>query len=255
MHVLILEDEIPAFEKLRTHLSKYLEGDLTYDWGRTKEEALFFLSSKHNYDLIFADIQLLDGNSFDVFETRPPKIPIIFCSAYDAYMLEAFKSNGIAYILKPYGQQEIVEAFKKYETLFANKQDQPLTAELFAELKESIRSAEKQYKNRFIIKTAKGLYVLETDQITLVEAKGDFCKLYDATGKTHLYSASIGNLYNKLDPKSFFRINRSQLVHIKYIEQIESYFKNRLLITVKAADTKVMTSSRITADFRLWLDG
>lgn len=124
MHILILEDEIPAYEKLELYLTEYFESDLTLDWSRSVNEATALLS-KHQYDLILSDIQLLDGNAFDLFDQMPISSPIIFCTAYDTFLLDAFKTNGIAYILKPYSKEELSEALRKYETLIALPKNTP----------------------------------------------------------------------------------------------------------------------------------
>ena len=249
MHILIIEDEIPAFEKLRMYIAHHLKGDFTYDWARSITETHHFLET-HQYAIIFSDIQLLDGLSFEVFEKTTIKTPIIFCSAYDAYLLDAFKSNGIAYILKPYNQDDISQAFSKYTSLFIEQ----VNHQIYSDIKVSLSENSTTYKKRFVIKSKKGLHLLQSVNIVLIQAEGDFCKLIDSEGNTHLYSQNIGTIYAALDPHQFFRINRSQVIQLSYILEIESHFKNRLLLRMKGIKEKVMTSSGTTANFRLWLD-
>lgn len=253
MHILIIEDEIPAFEKLRTHMAHHFNDDFTYDWARSITETIHFLET-HTYDLIFSDIQLLDGVSFEVFEKVTITTPIIFCSAYDEYLFKAFKSNGIAYILKPYNQDDIEQAFLKYKTLFSVDKNATHGIKVFSDIKYEIQSKSGIYKKIFVIKSKKGIHLLETAKIALVVAEGDFCKLINCEGKTHLYSQNIGSIYATLDPSKFFRINRSQLVQLEYILEMENHFKNRLLLSVQGVKEKAMTSSGTTANFRLWLD-
>ncbi|MEP0263496.1 LytTR family DNA-binding domain-containing protein [Dokdonia sp.] len=253
MYLLIIEDEIPAFEKLRAHMNHHFNDDFTYDWARSITEATHFLET-HTYDLIISDIQLLDGVSFEIFENVTIKTPIIFCSAYDEYLFKAFKSNGIAYILKPYNQEDITQAFLKYKTLFNTEKNNVPDVKVFSEIKDEIKSISSVYKKRFVIKSKKGIHLLETEKIAVVVAEGDFCKLIDCEGKTHLYSQNIGSIYATLDPSKFFRINRSQLVQLNYILEMENHFKNRLLLNVQGVKEKVMTSSGTTANFRIWLD-
>ena len=253
MHLLLVEDEIPAFEKLRSYLAMQLDNNFSYDWARSNTEIKSFLSLETHYDLIFSDIQLLDGISFDAFKQVSIKVPIIFCTAYDSYLLEAFSINGIAYILKPYTLDDIAIAFTKYETLFKSSTDL-FSIKVIDELKQSLLNTSYNYKKQFIIKTTKGIHILETKRIVMVEAKGDFCKLIDSDGKTHLYSQNIGSLYLSLNPRQFFRINRSQVVHLPFIKKIENHFKNRLLLTLQTVCKPVKTSSATTANFRVWLD-
>ena len=253
MRVLIIEDEIPAFEKLRSLITTVLKDDLQYDWARSVVEATHFLSSTTDYELIFSDIELLDGNVFEVLDDGLMATPIIFCTAYDEYLLKAFKSNGIAYILKPYTLDDVSNAFNKYRTLFKDKADL-LSLQVINELKQSLRDTNHNYKSQFVIKTKKGIHILETTNIAIIEAKGDFSKLTDCGGKIYLYSQSIGSIYASLNPRQFFRINRSQVVHLAYILKMEHHFKNRLLLTLKGISETVMTSSATTPDFRAWLD-
>ena len=114
MNMLILEDEIPAYEKLLKHLKLEFQTEIQHDWARSVQEGESFLRRANSYELILADIELLDGTSIDLFKKIKGDCPIIFCSAYDEYLFEAFQSNGIAYILKPYTQEDIHRAFSKY---------------------------------------------------------------------------------------------------------------------------------------------
>ena len=253
MYILIVEDEIPAFEKLRSYLSNYFKSAFRYDWARSVVELEHFLASDSIYDFIISDIQLLDGHVFETYENRKIHFPIIFCSAYDEYLLKAFQSNGIAYILKPYTKEDIERAFTKYHTLFKN----PLHAiepSIFNKLQLALNKTETQYKSQFIIKNRKELYLLEVATIALIEAKGCFCKITNNQGAVFLYSQSIGNVYANLNPRLFFRINRSQLVQLQYIKRIQNHFKNRLQLTLDGVKEPVLTSSSTTADFRVWLD-
>lgn len=254
MNVLIIEDEIPAFEKLRSLIAMRLDVNFTYDWARSVTEAKHFLgSSSCDYSIVFSDIELLDGNAFEIFDSIAITIPIIFCSAYDEYLFKAFKSNAIEYILKPYTIDDIALALAKYENLFKSDTD-VFSTKVINELRQSLHSKSDNYKKQFIIKTSKGIHIVETQAIALIEAKGDFCKLIDSKGKTHLYSQNIGGIYAALNPKQFFRVNRSQVVHLPFIERIENHFKNRLKLRLKGVSQPILTSSATTADFRVWLD-
>ena len=252
IRILLLEDEIPAFEKLRSYLTLYFKNGFHYDWGRSVSEAKHFLTSETKYAFIISDIKLLDGHVFDVYDNLDLKIPIIFCSAYDEYLFKAFKTNGIAYILKPYTQEDIAAALDKHQILFSNTL-KGISVDVLRQLKETVQS-EQVYKEQFVIKTKKGIHLLETAAISCIEAQGDFCKLIDHKGKTHLYSQSIGLIYAQLDPKVFFRINRSAVVQLPFIEKIDNYFKNRLKLSITGLKNQVITSSSTTADFRRWLD-
>lgn len=113
MKILILEDEIPAYQKLTNCLVNFFEQQAQHDWARSNSDGRKFLS-ENSYDFILSDIQLLDGISFDLFDEIKTDIPIIFCSAHDDYLFRAFNTNGIAYILKPYSQDEFNKAITDY---------------------------------------------------------------------------------------------------------------------------------------------
>ncbi len=253
MYILILEDEIPAYEKLLANLNAYFDKDITHDWARSNEKAAMFLS-ENKYDVILSDIQLLDGISFDVFNSVAINCPIIFCSAHDEYLFQAFRTNGIAYILKPYTKDDVKQALQKFQSFFKTENYQPIRNETIDLLKTALKLEEIHYKKRFVIKKSKGIQLLNVSDISLIEASGDFCMAIDNTGKKYPISHNLSSIFEMLNPLKFFRINRSQIVHIEYIENIESHFKNRLLIQLSGIKEKAMTSSSTTSDFRKWLE-
>jgi len=253
MRILILEDEIPAYQKLLKFLNDYFEGDIAHDWARSIHDGKAFLKTEE-YSLILSDIQLLDGVSFNLYDEVSVNCPIIFCSAYDEYLFQAFNTNGIAYILKPYSKKDFNKALEKYKSLFAQGQNTTLDTNTIQFLKQALQEEQKQYKKRFVVKRSKGIQLLNVTDISIIEASGDFCIVTDKNGKRHPIQEKIGMLAEKLNPKKFFKINRSQIVHIECIETIENHFKNRLLLKMVGYKEKVMTSSSNTSDFRKWLE-
>ncbi len=253
MNILILEDEIPAYQKLLSHLDNFFGEPIFHDWSRSVADGRAFLNN-NKYDFILSDIQLLDGTSFDLFNTVKVECPIIFCSAHDEYLFQAFNTNGVAYILKPYSQDDFKKALEKYQSLFKQGIYNPLDSTTIIALKSAIQEEQTQYKKRFVIKRAKGIQLLNVTDISLIAASGDFCIATDLSGKTHPVLEKIGVIPEQLNPKKFFRINRSQILHIEYIETIENHFKNRLLIKLKGVKEKVMTSSAATSEFRKWIE-
>jgi len=253
LNILILEDEVPAYEKLVAHLTDYFNEEVSHDWSRSVSEGKAFLEN-NTYDFILSDIQLLDGLSFDIFDKTDTKYPIIFCSAHDEYLLDAFNTNGIAYILKPYAKKEFSAALKKYEILFRQGNYTSLNSSIVDTLKQALSEEQNSYRNRFVIKKSDGIKLLKTSDISVVMASGDFCIAIDHKNKKHTISESIGRIDEQLSPKKFFRINRSQIVNIDYIDKIENHFKNRLVISIKGSNEKIMTSTRRTTEFRTWLE-
>ncbi|CAL2102783.1 Response regulator transcription factor [Tenacibaculum sp. 190130A14a] len=253
MYILILEDEIPAYQKLINYLTSSFGENFSHDVARSNAEGKTLLL-KNSYDFILSDIQLLDGISFDLFDEVSIDVPIIFCSAHDEYLFKAFNTNGIAYILKPYSKSDFNKAIEKYESLFKQGNYKKLNANTLSNLKSALQEENTSYKKRFVIKKTKGIQLLNVGDISLIEAAGDFCIATDAKGKRHTISQTLSSIFSQLNPARFFKINRSEIISIDYIETIESHFKNRLLITLKGVNEKPMTSSSTTADFRKWLE-
>ena len=253
MKILILEDEIPAYQKLVSFVNDYFEEEIPHHWARSISDGKSFLRD-NTYDFILSDIQLLDGVSFDLFNDVSINTPIIFCSAHDDYLFQAFNTNGIAYILKPYTESDFKKAVEKYQSLFKQGHYTALNQETITELKSALKDEQTHYKKRFVIKKAKGIQLLNVSEITKIEASGDFCIASDLKGKKHTISQNLGTINEQLQPNKFFKINRSEIICIDAIENIESYFKNRLLITIAGLKEKVMTSSSTTSDFRKWLE-
>ena len=253
MKILILEDEIPAYQKLTKCLDSFFDIKISQDWARSLVDGAQLLK-ENSYDFILSDIQLLDGLSFDLFNKVTIDAPIIFCSAHDDYLFQAFNTNGIAYILKPYSQEDFNNAILKYQSLFKKGDYTALDNSTIDALKSALQEEHTTYKKRFVIKKASGIQLLNAVDIALISASGDFCLVNDKEGKRHTISQNLGNIHPQLNPKKFFKINRSEIINIDFIEKIESHFKNRLLISINNHKEKVMTSSSTTADFRKWLE-
>ncbi|NER15369.1 hypothetical protein GWK08_18080 [Leptobacterium flavescens] len=149
--------------------------------------------------------------------------------------------------LQKKNEDELSQAQVNSELLFKN-------LDLFKSIKQTVFSKKRDYKKRFVIKKTTGLLLLDSSNLSVVEAMGDSCKLIDVEGKVHLFSQNISKVLETLDPKDFFRINRSQIINIDHIVNIENHFKNRLLLQMKGVSEKMMTSSSKTSDFRLWLE-
>ncbi len=253
MKILIFEDEIPAYEKLRAHIENTLPNAEYLGWARSIHEAKLLLNKHQQIDLIFSDIELLDGKSLSVFEEIKVNCPIIFCTAFDQYLLQAFKTNGIAYLLKPYDKTSFDEALGKYKSLFKTSKKK-LDPGLISELKLILESERESYKTRFSIKKKGGIKLLSVNDIICIQANGDFCFANDVKREKHIINSSLSLVENKLNPKQFFRINRSEIINIDCIEKIEASFKNKLAIKMKAFDETLYTSSSKTKSFRAWLD-
>lgn len=251
--VLIIEDEIPARKKLKRFLEQLdTPVDIVAEID-TVVSAIQFLES-NRMDVIFSDIELLDGSAFDIYGQVPTDCPIIFTTAYDQFWMNAFESNGIAYLLKPFSQERFQKAWDKF--LVLRKSASP-DSSLLSKLKDILESnpIKQSYKKRFTITTRQGIYFVETEDILFFSVDAGVVVAIDNTGKKHvLNETTLHEIGMCLNPQDFFRINRSELVHKKYIEKLERYSKNVLAIKIKGYEDYLKTSQSNTADFRAWLE-
>ncbi|MCE7993481.1 MAG: response regulator transcription factor [Roseivirga sp.] len=253
LKILVLEDEQRAGEKLLDLIDE-MAGDALTDWKRSVAEGIDYLKT-HQPDLIFSDIELLDGSSFEIYDRIKPRCPIIFCTAYDKFYLEAFNTNGIAYLLKPYTREQVMEAWQKYQLLFEqNIAPEPaISPALLREFKTLI-NREQQYKRTFTVKKRDGVFLLKVDEIAYFQAQGDFVVGIDRLGKKHILNYSLSAIEEAIDPKQFFRINRSEIVNIDSILKYDAYTKNRLVITLGRPAVNLYTTNSRTPEFRSWVE-
>ena len=251
--ILIIEDEIPARKKLKRFIQELETATAVLAEIDTVETAIDFLKN-NKVDLIFSDIELRDGNTFEIYQQVPLSCPIIFATAYDQFWMNAFETNGIAYLLKPYSKEQFQKAWDKF-LLFQNSpsSDINILSNLTKLLEQNF--AEKSFKKRFTVRTNHGIYFLDTENITFFEAKEGVVFAFDSVGKKHLLNeSSLKEIEELLNPSDFFRVNRSELVHKQHIEKIERYAKNTLAIKMKGNEKYLKTSQSNTPAFREWLE-
>ena len=255
MKVIILEDETPAFNKLSKYLLEYNPKVEIIAWYRSVEEALQEQELFNHCDLLISDIKLLDGNSFTVFQQLKIYCPIIFCTAYNKYMQDAFKTNGISYLVKPYSQVAFNEAMQKYDRFFHKKSTTPINKDTLASIEQILEKNIKAYKQRFSVKKRDGIIIKSTSDILYFQASGDFCTFVDNKGEKHSINYKISDLEHLLNPKVFFRINRSEIINIEAIKKVEPFFKNKMKIRLHNNENTFTTSGARTPMFRQWLNG
>ncbi len=251
--VLIIEDEIPARKKLRRFISELHAEIRIVAEIETVSAGIDFLK-RHSVDLIFSDIELLEGNAFDIFSQVSVTCPVIFTTAYDQFWMNAFESNGIDYLLKPFSRERFQKSWDKFLLLRHSDSRDIDAINMFSEfIKKSL--AEKQYKKRFTIHTRQGIFFLETENILFFEASQGVVFVYDTHGKKHLLTgSSLKGIEEQSDPDQFFRINRSELIQRRHIEKIGYYSKNSLAIKLKGYEKQLITSQSNTALFREWVE-
>ncbi len=253
MDILVLEDEKIAAQNIIRILSNYFEEEIFIQWVQSVEQGLKYLRNNEDPDLILSDIELLDGQVFSLYQQYEVQSPIIFTTAYDQFLLDAFQTNGIAYLLKPFTEEDLSSALDKYLKLFKSNKQTYLDSGMILQLKNALTDASKEFKTRFTIKKSNGIILVETKDIAYFLAQNELVYCIDNHNKKHVINYRMSDLEEVLNPSQFFRINRSEIVNINYIEKMEAYFGNRLSITLRGQKETLKTSGPKTAAFRRWL--
>lgn len=251
-NVLIIEDEPQAVQRLQTLVEELMPGISILAKIDSVEKSVKWLTSHDVPDLIFMDIQLADGISFQIFEHCEVVSPVIFTTAYDEYALRAFKVNSIDYILKPVDKDDLHAALKKYHSLRAVKDS---SKEILENIGEAVRMLTRKYKTRFVLKVGEHLRSIEVSDVLFFYSleKATFASLGDS--RKHIVDFTLDQLEEVLDPQKFFRINRKYIVAAHAIQDMISYTNSRLKLVLKTSDDNdIIVSRERVQEFKDWLD-
>ena len=253
MKVLIIEDEIPAAEKLERYLKRYdPEVEILDKLNSIKSSVHWLKAHQHEADLILLDIQLIDGKSFAIFEQVEVTIPIIFTTAFDDYAIKAFEVNSIAYLLKPITFDDLTIALDKYKKL-EKKGNKELVH--MSDVLKSLTNT-KAYKSRFMVKIGEHIRSVTTDQIALFYADGRNAYIVNFDQRNLIIDYKLEELEDLLDPVLFFRANRTFIVSINAIKDVLVYSNSRLkIITELKLDKEIIVSREKVGAFKQWFDG
>jgi two-component system, LytTR family, response regulator LytT len=252
MNILIVEDEELAQKKLQKTLAAVDATATVVGITDSIQSTVDWLKSNNNADLILMDIELADGQSFEVFNLVDVKAPVIFTTSYDEYALKAFKVNSVDYLLKPVQTDELQAALAKYKKMAdTSKQDVNIES-LVNQIKQQLQP--KEYRKRFLVKHAQKLVSVDVEEIAYFYSDGrlNFFKTFD--NKKFVVDYTMDELEEMLDPAGFFRISRSFFVAFNAIEKIDDYFGNRLILQLNpAVDKEALVSREKVADFKKWM--
>ena len=251
MNIVIIEDEQLAAEKLTDFVKRHDSNYKVLTVLQSVREALDWFGNNETPDLLFSDIELLDGNVFSFYKQKKITCPIIFTTAYDQFLQKAFDENGIAYLLKPFDYNQFSKAIQKYEELKNNFS--PFDDKFFKQFKNSF-TQERTYKKRFTVKTPRGIFILKVEDIAFIKAEEGLVFSFLSDGKRHTLNFSLTELEQMLDPQLFFRPNRSEIINIHFIEKMENYFNDRLSVKLKGFDEQIVASASRTPALRKWVD-
>lgn len=251
MNVIIIEDEKPAARRLNRMLNELdIEAQVML---HSVEESLNWFQNNEHPDLIFLDIQLSDGLSFEIFEEINVESAIIFTTAYDEYALKAFKLNSVDYLLKPIDEDELKIAVDKY------KNQQPKEADLQVNINDIrkllINPIDRKFKKRFTIKIGQHIKIIHVDEIECFYSENKATYIHTTSNRNYLIDGSLEHWQDQLDPESFYRVNRTFVVHINALKDIISYTNSRLKLVLQSfSETEIIVSRERVKDFKQWID-
>lgn len=249
MNVLIVEDESHTASLLQEIIEQ--DGDfIVVEKLESVVETIQYLNKyQKNLDLLFFDIQLADGKSFEVFKHIDVIVPIVFCTAYDEHTLQAIKNNGIDYILKPFKEEEIHQALQKYKRLIDNLQSKQNPPVYFQ------TGITKQYQQSFLTQYREKSIVKRVEEIALFYIESETVYLYTLSGDKFPLFKKLEYIESVCNPDQFFRINRQMLINRAAILSFEPYFKRKIILhlNVKLADKAIVSRLKVTP-FKEWLE-
>jgi len=260
MNVLIVEDEELAVRKLQKLITEVDASLAVVGVTASIEETVNWLTEHPAHhpqrpDLIFMDIELADGQSFEIFKRVDVCGTVIFTTSYDEYALQAFKVNSIDYLLKPIQKEDLERSLKKFRDLRGQAAPESDTSQkLDRLLRELQHQPPKDYRKRFLVRQGQRLLSVETGEIAYFFTDDRYSFFVTHTNQKYLVDYTLDELSTALDPEDFFRINRGMLVTHRSVEQMQPYFGNRLALTLRPVlDKEALVSREKVSDFKRWM--
>lgn len=251
MNIIIIEDEKPAARLLQRKVEKL--GLQVNHLLHSVEEAITWFNSNTHPDLIFLDIQLSDGLSFEIFETIDIKSAVIFTTAYDEYALRAFKLNSIDYLLKPIDEEELSIAISKFNNQFQKNTVSSLDFEMIKKM--LVNPIEREFKKRFTIKMGQQLKMIAIEEIECFYSENKGTYIHTLDNRDYLIDSTLEQLEAELNPEDFYRVSRKFIISMKAIKEIQLHSNSRLKVILPSykADEIIVARERVV-EFKEWLE-
>lgn len=250
MNIIIIEDEKPAARLLQRKVEKL--GLNVHTMLHSVEESLQWFQTNPHPDLIFLDIQLSDGLSFEIFEQIDIKSAVIFTTAYDEYALKAFKLNSIDYLLKPIDEDDLEVALNKYRQ--RNPEPQQLSLDFEMIKRMLVNPVDKSYKKRFTVKIGQQLKVIPIEEVECFYSENKGTYMHTTDNRDYLLDQTLEQLETELDPKDFYRVSRKFIIPMRAIKEIVLYSNSRLKVVLPTyKGDEVIVSRERVSDFKEWI--
>lgn len=255
MKIFIVEDENAALRNLKALIAETRPQAEIIGESDTVCNAIEWFKNNDMPDLVIMDIHLADGSAFEIFDYTEITCPVIFTTAYDEYALRAFKVNSIDYLLKPINKDELKNAFAKYDLLFNGNRKKDENESLIKKIIKEIKK-ENNYKTHFLLPAKGDKFIpLEVESIMLIHISDGVVKAVDSDNNQYVFSQTLDELTDMLNPKLFFRANRQFLVSKKAIRDVSIWFNGRLVLNLKnkaLVNERIIVSKARAADFKEW---
>ncbi len=249
LNILIIEDEQPAVKRLIKLLDELNSNHTIVGQFDEVSTATKWLNENEQPDLIFMDIQLADGFSFEIFDQIDIQSPVIFVTAFDNYAIEAFRVNGLDYLLKPIEKDLLAKSLDRFKAL---KSPKNIDIEALTQL---LNPNKRQYKERFLIKSGDELSFVRTNEIAYFVSEDSYSFIITKSGNRYIYDDTINQIEQELDPTIFFKINRKEILSLDSIVKIGAYFNNRLKLELQPLQNhEVIVSRPKVKAFKAWLN-
>lgn len=251
MNITIIEDELRAYKQLEQMLTEVpMEMNIIAHLESVDESVDWFQNNEHP-DLIFMDIQLADGLSFEILKVVEINVPIIFTTAFDQYAIKAFKYSSIDYLMKPFHQDELNAALDKFQKQ-KNKESAVIDQLTIEKLMNNLIKS--KGKKRFIVKEGNSMTFVQVEDILYFYSEDSISFIMTKTKKRYIIDMSLDAIEDDLDPAHFFRINRKQIIQINSIDKIHPYFNHRLKLDINGwSDLEFIVSRKRMKEFNVWL--
>ena len=250
LNIIIIEDEKPAARLLQRKIEKL--GLQVNTLLHSVEESIAWFRNNPHPDLIFLDIQLSDGLSFELFEQIEIKSAVIFTTAYDEYALRAFKLNSIDYLLKPIDEDELSTAISKFKNQFQKNTISSLDFEAINRM--LVNPIEKEYKTRFSVKIGQQIKVISIDEIECFYSENKGTYIHTLDNRNYLTDVTLEVLETEINPKDFYRVSRKFIISLKAIKEIQMYSNSRLKISLNSySEDEIIVARERVSEFKNWI--
>lgn len=253
INILIIEDEEPAANRLKKMVTELEPDANVLDNIVSVNSAIGWFNQNPLPDLVFSDIQLSDGLSFEIFKNVEVQCPVIFITAYDQYAIDAFKVNSIDYLLKPIKREDLQAALNKFNKLKSNGTTAAPALDINKVL-EAFTPSKNEFKTRFIVRYGEHIKTIKIEDVAYFYTEDKINFLTTNEGRRYTIDYNLDNLESMLDPKVYFRINRQFIISIHAISEMFTYSKSRVLVKLNPPSKhETIVSTERSGDFKLWL--